>query len=81
MKMINIYEAKAQFSKLLAEVQAGQEITIAKNGHPIADLKPHTPHKPKLAFGTMAGKLRHKDEDFVGIDADIQNMFYGDGQK
>ncbi|MBW3538318.1 type II toxin-antitoxin system prevent-host-death family antitoxin [Candidatus Parcubacteria bacterium] len=80
MKIINIYEAKSQFSKLLAQVQQGQEITIAKNGQPIADLKPHQP-KPnqavKQAFGSMKGQFNYRDSVLVGIDKDVQTLFYG----
>jgi prevent-host-death family protein len=35
---VNISEAKAQWSRLLKRVQAGEEITIAKAGRPIARL-------------------------------------------
>lgn len=34
------------------------------------------PQKSKIKFGTMAGKLHYKDSDFVGLDPDIQEMFY-----
>ncbi len=34
----NIHEAKTHLSKLLERVQAGEEITIAKAGRPIARL-------------------------------------------
>jgi len=38
MKSISIREAKTNFSKLLERVAAGEEITIAKSGVPIARL-------------------------------------------
>ncbi len=77
MKTVNIYEAKTHLSKLLEAVQKGEKIVIAKNGQPVADLSPHQPTKNQIKFGTMAGKLHFKDKDFVGIDPDIQKMFYG----
>ena len=77
MKQVNIYEAKTNLSKLVEQVQNGEEVVIAKNGKPVADLTPHNPQKNKIKFGTMAGKIHYKDEDFVGIDPDIQKMFYG----
>ncbi len=77
MTTVNIYEAKTQLSKLIALVANGEEVVIAKNGKPIADLTPHKPKKSKIKFGTMAGKLHYKDKDFVGLDPDIQEMFYG----
>lgn len=76
MTIVNIYEAKTNLSKLLERVEGGEEIVIARAGKPVADLKPHKP-KSKIKFGTMAGKIHFKDEDFMGLDPDIQEMFYG----
>jgi prevent-host-death family protein len=39
-KVFSITEAKAQFSKLLRRVRAGEEITITKYGVPVARLVP-----------------------------------------
>ena len=39
--MINIHEAKTHFSKLLARVNSGEEIIIAKSGKPYARLIPY----------------------------------------
>jgi len=77
MKTFNVYEAKTHFSKLLALVEQGEEVVIAKAGKPFADISLHKPKKNKVKFGTMAGKLHFKDEDFEGIDPEIQEMFYG----
>jgi prevent-host-death family protein len=35
---VNIHEAKTQFSKLIARVEAGEEIVIARDGAPVARL-------------------------------------------
>ena len=37
-RVVNIHEAKTHLSRLLALVEAGEEITIAKAGKPIARL-------------------------------------------
>ena len=37
---MNVYEAKTQFSKLLEQVAAGDEIVIARYGKPVARLVP-----------------------------------------
>lgn len=37
---VNVHEAKTHFSKLLAQVSAGEEIIIAKAGKPVARLAP-----------------------------------------
>ncbi|MEM7791883.1 MAG: type II toxin-antitoxin system Phd/YefM family antitoxin [Verrucomicrobiota bacterium] len=42
MKMVNLYEAKTHLSKLVAEIEAGEErITLCRNGVPVADLVAH----------------------------------------
>jgi len=38
MHTVNIHEAKTQFSKLIARVEAGEEIVIARDGAPVARL-------------------------------------------
>lgn len=39
-RQVNIYEAKAQFSRLVDEVEAGAEVVIARNGRPVARMVP-----------------------------------------
>jgi prevent-host-death family protein len=38
--IVNVHEAKTHLSRLLARVEAGEEIVIARAGHPIARLEP-----------------------------------------
>ena len=63
-KQVNVHDAKTHLSRLLAEVQTGAEIIIAKAGKPVARLSPTTqtagPRRPGSAKGllTMA-------EDFL----------------
>lgn len=73
--VVNIYDAETELSKLLAKVQAGESVTIAKAGKPVADLVPHQPQKTQLKFGVLSGKLQFNEGDFVGLDKDVQEMF------
>ena len=41
--MINVHEAKTNFSKLLEQAHAGQEIVLSKAGKPYARLVPLAP--------------------------------------
>ena len=42
MKMVNVHEAKTNFSRLLATVEDSSEsFVICRNGAPVADLVPH----------------------------------------
>ena len=38
MKVVNVHEAKTTLSALLAQVEAGEEVVIARNGRPVARL-------------------------------------------
>ena len=38
MATVNVHEAKTHLSRLLARVEAGEEVTIARNGKPVARL-------------------------------------------
>ncbi len=38
MKQVNIHEAKTRLSQLLAEVEAGEEVVIARAGKPVVRL-------------------------------------------
>ena len=38
MAVVNVHEAKTHLSRLLAQVEAGEEVIIARNGKPVARL-------------------------------------------
>jgi prevent-host-death family protein len=40
MPTVNVFEAKAQFSKLIARAEGGEEIVISRHGRPVARLVP-----------------------------------------
>jgi prevent-host-death family protein len=47
--IVSIYEAKANLSRLIEQVQKeGQPVTISKHGKPVADLVPRKPIKNRL---------------------------------
>jgi prevent-host-death family protein len=43
MSKVGVFQAKAHLSELLDQVQAGAEITITRNGAPVARLVPARP--------------------------------------
>jgi prevent-host-death family protein len=53
MRTVNVYEAKTQLSKLLAEVEAGAEVVVARNGVPVAKLTPIAPKPVKRVAGDL----------------------------
>ncbi len=46
-KVVTVHEAKTHLSRLLAEVEAGSEIVLARGKVPVARLIPLTPVEPK----------------------------------
>ena len=62
MRQVNIHEAKTHFSELIAAVERGEEIMIARRGKPVAKLgtpaatSAEIPHKPR--FGLWKGKVQ-----------------------
>ena len=56
MATVTIHQAKTQLSKLIARVEAGEDIIIARGKQPVAKLTALKSSRRKLAFGAMAGK-------------------------
>jgi prevent-host-death family protein len=55
---VNVHEAKTQLSKLLAKVEQGEEVVIARDGKPIAKLVPfRAPAKKRLRVGDWKGRI------------------------
>ncbi|WP_203337448.1 type II toxin-antitoxin system Phd/YefM family antitoxin [Nocardioides limicola] len=50
MTTVNVHEAKTNLSRLLARVEAGEEIVIARGGTPIARLEPYTQPRVEIGF-------------------------------
>ena len=55
---VNTHEAKTQLSRLLALVEKGEEVTIARNGKPVAKLAPADRPASPFQFGSMRGQIR-----------------------
>jgi prevent-host-death family protein len=74
---VNVGKAKTDLSKLLARVEAGEEVEIARNGVPVARLvriEPSTPGERFLAAaGSMAGSIRIGD-DFEFTEEELDEM-------
>lgn len=67
---VNIYDAKTQLSKLVARAEAGERITIARNGRPVAELGPAGGITVKREPGVLAGRIWIADDfdDFTEHD-------------
>ena len=58
-EIVNIAEAKARLSALLASVEAGGEVTITRHGHPVARLV--GPGPARRAGGDLAADPAWRD--------------------
>ena len=76
--LVNVGQAKTDLSKLLAQVEAGEAVEIARDGVPVARLVridlPSSPGRRFLAArGSLAGRISLAD-DFEFTDAEIDDM-------
>jgi len=77
MHIVNIHQAKTQFSKLVDAAANGEDIIIAKAGKPIAKLSSLTIKKPKRKPGTFKGKIWIADNFDAPLPKNILDEFEG----
>lgn len=64
MDTVTIHTAKTTLSKLLARVEAGEEIVLSRGDKPVAKLVPFTPPVSKRQYGALKGKISIGPEFF-----------------
>jgi prevent-host-death family protein len=67
--VVSVHAAKTHLSQLLARVEAGEVITIARRRTPVAKLVPIAP-KPHREFGAMRGQISIGTEFFEPLPED-----------
>jgi prevent-host-death family protein len=77
MKAVNTHEAKTQFSRLLKRVAAGEEITIANRGVPVARLVPAAVPGAKRKLGAFAGQVTIPDDFDAPLPEELLAAFEG----
>jgi prevent-host-death family protein len=76
-KVLNLYEAKTQLSKLVDEAAAGQEVVIAKAGVPRARLVGLQQPARKRRPGGAKGRIRISADFDAPLPRDILETFLG----
>lgn len=72
MQTVNVHEAKTHLSRLLEAVERGEEVIIARAGHPVATLSAYKPPRRKIAPpGGMEGEIWMSDD----FDDPIDDLF------
>ncbi len=77
MKRVNTHEAKTQFSRLLQRVAAGEEITIANRGVPVARLVPVGAARGGRKLGAFAGQIKMAEDFDESLPEDLLALFEG----
>jgi len=67
--VVSVHAAKTHLSQLLARVEAGEVVTIARGRTPVARLVPIAP-KPRRQFGAMRGQIAIGPEFFEPLPED-----------
>ena len=75
MTTVTIHAAKTNLSRLIAQVEAGEEVTILRGTEPVARLVP-VGSPPRRVFGALAGQIEVTeaffeplhDEELAGWD-------------
>ena len=70
MEIVTIHTAKTTLSQLLARVEAGEEIVLARGKEPIAKLVPFQPTAVKRRFGALRGVIAVGSKFFDPLPAE-----------
>jgi prevent-host-death family protein len=74
----NMHDAKTQLSRLAERAAKGEEIVIARNGHPLARLVPIDERKPRT-LGLWKDGVWMSDDFDDPLPWEIQRHFEGQG--
>jgi len=64
MAAFTIHQAKTNLSKLIARVEAGEEVVITRGKAPVARLAPIETKTMKRRFGMLKGKIPDLPDEF-----------------
>lgn len=78
MKTVNMHEAKTHLSRLVEEVEGGEEVVIARAGRPVARLVPIEPAAASRRPGFLRGRIVIADDFDAPLPPDILARFYGE---
>jgi prevent-host-death family protein len=74
---VNIHDAKTNLSRLIQQVEQGEEVVIARAGHPVARLMPLRARSGPRKPGAWRGRVAVA-KDFDEIPFDLSSAFAGE---
>ena len=77
MTQVNIHDAKTHLSRLLEQVEAGEEVVISRAGRPIARLVAYRVLAKPRQPGGWKGRVRIAP-DFDDLPTEVEKAFRGD---
>ena len=77
MRQVNIHEAKTHLSRLLDEVNKGDEIVIARAGKPVARLVGLNTERPRRQLGLLKDQIWVADDFDAPLPDDLLDLFEG----
>lgn len=77
MTVVSVFDAKAQFSALLARAEAGEEIVISRHGRPAVRLVPVAERSQPRRPGVLAGQF-WMAPDFDEFTEQDEKDWYGE---
>ncbi|MDE0164821.1 MAG: type II toxin-antitoxin system prevent-host-death family antitoxin [Bryobacterales bacterium] len=77
MPVVNVHQAKTHLSRLLAQVESGEEVVIARNGKPVARIV-RVEKQGKRQFGSMKGRIKLDDSFFDPLPEEELAAWEGD---
>jgi prevent-host-death family protein len=73
---VNVHEAKTHLSRLIERVEAGEEITLARAGRPVARLVPYSRRTTARQPGLLRGRIRMAgDFDSPAVNDELVDLF------
>ncbi|MEU2677054.1 type II toxin-antitoxin system prevent-host-death family antitoxin [Streptomyces sp. NPDC007107] len=73
-RQYNVHEAKTHFSRILQQVETGEEVVISRAGEPIAKVVPLRSKVNRTDYGALRGQI-HIQDDFDELPDDIAEAF------
>ncbi len=77
---LNIHEAKARLSEMLAKVEAGETVVVCRRNKPVAEIRPLSrKSSTPRPVGLAKGRVRVPPEFYESLPDEVMTEFEGRG--